>query len=251
MVYNLSNFVNSNLPGLWNEGKPFEKSEIYSIREDRLPPVNYDAFIIKAHSITHCESLRHVDNNGISLHDIIINKPNYFYGDCLVLKFVGNYTQIDDDLFLKVIDIEEFETKIKSLIISNIPNKFIISTENYPENKFGYHKENYVLIISDELAKHLVQKYSIHLLGTSWKSSDYKPGSKERPVHKTILNDGVIFELLNLQNVPEGNYFFTGFPLLIENTSESPASPILISYDEIGVNYYLNEINKLNNKEIS
>lgn len=251
MLFNLSNFVNSNLPGLWNEGKPFEKSEIYSIQENKLPPVNYDSFVIKSHSITHCESMRHVDNNGNSLHDIIVNKPNYFYGDCLVLKFEDDYNQIGDDLFLKVINFYDFETKINSLKINSIPQKIIITTENYPENDFGYHAENYVLIISDELAQHLVDKYAIHLFGTSWKSADYKTGSKLRPVHKTLLKDGVIFELLNLQNVPQGNYFFTGFPILIENTSESPVSPILISFDEIGVNYYLNEINRILIKEIS
>lgn len=248
MIYNISNSINQNLPGLWNEGKPFEKSEIYSIQENKLPPVNYDSFVIKSHSITHCESLRHIDNEGEYLADIIKSKPQYFYGDCLVLKFVVNYTHIGDDLFLKIIDIEEFERKIRSLKTKVIPKKLLFTTENYPENEFGYHKENYVLIISDELARHLVEKYSIHLFGTSWKSSDYKPGSKERPVHKALLNDGIIFELLNLKHVPEGNYFFMGFPLLIDSTSESPVSPILISYDELGLNYYLNEINRKNNE---
>jgi len=251
MVYNISNLISNKLPGLWNEGSPFESSQIYTIEENKMPPVNYDSFTIKSHSITHCESLKHVDNNGKSLADIIITNPDYFYGDCLVLKFENNYKQIDEDLYQKVIDIEEFEKKINSLEINIIPKKILITTENYPINDFNYHKENFILILSDELANHLVEKYSVHLFGTSWKSADYKPGSKERPVHKVLLQNGVIFELLNLQNVPEGNYFFTGFPLLIENTSESPVSPILFSYKELSINYYLNEINCKKNKENS
>lgn len=250
MIYNISNIVNNSLPGLWNEGNPFQKIEIYSIQDNKLPPVNYDSFTIKSHSITHCESMKHVDNNGKDISELIISNPSYFYGDCLVIKFDDNYAEIGDDLSLQVIDIDEFEQKIKSLNINSMPQKILITTKNYPQNQYGYHKENYILIISDKLAEHLVDKYSIHLFGTSWKSADYKPKSKERPVHKSLLSNGVIFELLNLNNVPEGSYFFTGFPLLIENTSESPVSPILMSYDEIGVNYYLYEINKKKNKEI-
>jgi len=67
----------------------------------------------------------------------------------------------------------------------------------------------------------------------SRKSSNFKPGSRERPIHKTLLKSANIFECLHLVEVPEGNYFFTGFPLPLEAASESPVCPVLFKKSEI------------------
>lgn len=49
----------------------------------------------------------------------------------------------------------------------------------------------------------------------------------------TLFKQAIIFELLEVKNVPEGEYFFVGFPLLLENASESPVTPVLFSKDEL------------------
>jgi arylformamidase len=67
----------------------------------------------------------------------------------------------------------------------------------------------------------------------TWKSSDYKPGSAERPIHKTLFKKAVILECLNLSEVPEGMYFLNAFPLRIEGASESPACPVLFTKNEL------------------
>ena len=72
------------------------------------------------------------------------------------------------------------------------------------------------------------------MYGTSWKSTDFQPGSKERPIHKIFFNnDTLIFECLNLQSVPNGEYYWFAFPLPLEGASESPVCPVLLTKQEL------------------
>lgn len=64
-------------------------------------------------------------------------------------------------------------------------------------NEHGYHKPEYVLILSREAADYL----------------DTFPFS--------------------LNQVPEGIYFLTSFPLKIKRASESPACPVLFTKEEL------------------
>ena len=117
-----------------------------------------------------------------------------------------------------------------------IPPKILISTEYYPLNQQNYHDPNYVLTLSQDAADFLVEQNGFNLYGTSWKSSDYNPGSPNRPIHNTIFKKAVILENLNLKNVPSGIYFMCAFPIPLENASESPVVPVLFNMNEININ---------------
>lgn len=229
MVYNIGNLVQLHSDNFWNEGIPYSKTNIYTKTDAAMPPVNYDSHTLKPHSLTHVESARHTLNDGQTL-DILINEhPEYFYGDCILIKFDGKYKQIDDNIFVKEITLDEISNKIDELNLPNIPPKVLISTHNYPIDRFGYHKPNYVLILSPDAAKFITEIEGFNAFGTSWKSSDYQPNSSERPIHNILLSKGVIYELLNLNHVPEGRYTFSGMPLYLQGASESPVTPILVS----------------------
>jgi kynurenine formamidase len=229
MNYVISNNINEGLPGLWSEGSPYIKSNIYKIEEEKLPPVNYDLHQIKPHSITHVETLAHVDKTGRTIDYYIKNHVECFFGKCLVLKLKPDYKQISSGIYQHEISVDEIRNKIEFYGgISNVPGKILITTENYPVNKHNFHEENYILTLSIEAAQFLADIPQFHLYGTSWKSCDYKPGKPERPIHKILLNKGIVFELLVLNHVPEGLYYFTGIPLYLENASESPVTPVLI-----------------------
>src|SRR5690606_38202472 len=99
------------------------------------------------------------------------------------------------------------------------------------ENSF--HDPNFVLTLSLEAANWLTSSTDFNLYGTSWKSSDYKPGSAERPIHNKLFEKCIILECLELSSVPEGEYFLVTFPLYIKGASESLVPPTLFTYDEL------------------
>lgn len=238
MPYILSPKLTLNMESHWLEGSPLEKENIYSIQPDRIPPVNYDKILLKPHSITHAESERHVLNDGKVIENYFEN-PKYFYGPCIVVRLKGNkYRKIDS-----IKNIYHWEVTKQELVENiyrvqeehkiNRFNKIILTSEFYPINKDGFHDSNYILTLSQSAADYLINVPDFNLYGTSWKSSDYQPGSLERPIHKTLFSKSIIFELLDLNTVPEGEYFFSGFPLRLPDSSESPVTPVLFSKDEI------------------
>jgi arylformamidase len=229
MIYVIGNKVRLSSKGMWNEGNSYEKENIYSIIENKLPPVNYDLHKIKPHSLTHAESGKHTSNHGKTLDMLIDSNPEYFYGLCSVLKFQNDYKQIGENLYLKEITHEEIAGKISEVCGQTIPPKILITTSDYPIDENGYHAENYVLVLSEGAADYLCSLPDFHLFGTTWKSTDYQPGKLQRPIHTKIFSRGIVFELLNLNDVPEGKYIFSGMPLYLEDSSESPVTPILVS----------------------
>lgn len=228
MPYILSPLITEELEGMWLEGSAYEKENIYSIVEGRIPPVNYDKHILKSHSLTHIEGSKHVENGGQTVDQYF--NGNYFFGDCTVIKLKGNnYKKFNNEIYHWEVTVNE----LKDAIADKKLNKLLLTTQEYPLNQNGFHDPNYVLTLSLEAATWLIEKTNINLFGTSWKSSDFKPGSLERPIHKKLFERAVIMECLDLKNVPEGNYFLTAFPLRIKNSSESPVTPVLFSYEEL------------------
>ena len=221
---------------MWFEGPVYEKETIYKIEDGKLPPVNYDVHKIKSHSLTHAEGSLHVVKNGKSI-DTYFENSSYFYGKCIVVKLKGDgYKLVNKEKKIyhwKVTREELREAVCRATRNEECFEKVLLSTEIYPISSNGYHDPSYVLTLSEEAAEYLVENSKFNLFGTSWKSSDYVPASPERPIHKKLFSKAIIFELLDLKNVPEGEYFFVGFPLRIQGSSESPVTPVLFKEDEL------------------
>ena len=236
MPYILSPLIKEQFAGYWLEGEPYSRKSIYEIRPGKLPPVNYDAHTLKPHSLTHAEGARHVESAGKTV-DQYFADPNFFYGPCVVVKLKGNgYKSIDKDkgIFHWEVTKTELDLALKEILKQNpMPPKVLVTTEHYPTNSDGFHDPDYVLTLSQEAADYLVSFPNFNLYGTSWKSSDFKPGSGDRPIHKTLFKKAIVFELLDLKVVPPGEYFFCGFPLRLNNSSESPVTPVLFNFHEI------------------
>ena len=234
MPYILSPKIVLNSEIMWMEGPVYEKENLYKIQDGKLPPVNYDLHKIKPHSLTHAEGSLHVLSNGKSIDQY---DNTFFYGSCVVIKLTGNgYKCVNQEkgIYHWEVSKDELIQNIQRVLGHlNLPDKLILTTEHYPQNKQGYHDPNFVLTLSKEAADYLVSHKNFNMYGTSWKSSDFMPGSPERPIHKILFQQAIIFELLDLKNVPEDEYFFVGFPLLLENSSESPVTPVLFHKHEL------------------
>lgn len=234
MPYVLSPIISHHSPGMWGEGVAYEKKSIYSIETGKMPPVNYDEHIIRSHSLTHLESPAHTLKDGRRIDSFYRDSINYFYGNTLVLKLDGNHFEYKGNgIYHWVIRVEEIKLRLKALQIDLIPDKVLISINDYPVNTQGFHDPNYVLTLSQEAADFLISHPHFNLYGTSWKSSDFNPGKADRPIHNTLFNNALILENLDLKVVPEGTYFMSAFPLPIKDSSESPVVPVLFSKHEI------------------
>jgi len=226
-TYLLSPKISTDLQGMWFEGSAYERQSIYSINDSSPPPVNYDKHTLKPHSITHMEAPAHTLDNGNTV-DYFFNDLTNFIGKALVIKVKkGSYKLVDKEKSIYHWEISLNELKEELDRYTNIPSKIIVTTPNYPTIESGFHDPRYVLTLSQEAADYLISLPNFHMYGTSWKSSDFKPGSKERPIHNTLFKSAYIVENLTLNNVPEGLYEYTGIPLYLDGASESPIMPVL------------------------
>ncbi len=226
-IHLLSPKITQDMAGMWFEGAPYEAEYIYQINDSTPPPVNYAKHTLKPHSITHAEAPAHTIDGGKTI-DSFFEDINNFIGKAVVIKLRGDkYKKINDGSNIFHWEVSKSELLIELNKFDSIPSKIIISTENHPIIDSGFHDPNYVLTLSQEAADFLVSLPNFHMYGTSWKSSDFKPGSKERPIHNTLFQKAYIVENLILDQVPQGIYDYTGIPLNLEGASESPVMPIL------------------------
>lgn len=228
MPYLISQTISEDIPPLWREPHAYKKESLHSIIPGQLPPVSYETHSLNAHSLTHIEAETHVVKDGKSL-DYYMSRPEFFYGPCLVVKLKG-------DRYLPHWEVtrDELEKGIcDALNGRKFPGKILLTSENYPLTDYGYHDPEKILTLSLEAAEFLLSFENFNLYGTTWKSSDYQPGSAERPIHKALFKKAVILECLDLRSVPEDIYFLSSIPLKIKGASESPVCPVLFSKEEV------------------
>jgi arylformamidase len=238
MPYVLSPIIKQNFVGMWAEGAPYQKQVIYDINSNdpKAPPVNYSSYTLKPHSLPHLETPAHTNVNGKTVEAFFEEQSDAFWGATLVIKLPGaNFVETSNPgIKIWHISLDELQLGISRLGVSTDKvHRVLIGLVETPLNAFGNHDENYVLILSQEAANFLSACPNFKMYGTSWKSSDFKPGSKERPIHKKLFEKGLILECLRLDHVPEGVYFMNAFPIPLEGASESPVCPVLYTSKEI------------------
>jgi len=240
MPYVLSGIIHEKLPGLWGEGNPYSAEIICDIKskDPGKPPVNALSHTLKPHSLTHIDAASHIVRGGRDVEGYFSpDNFNCFFGPVLHVKLRGAKWKAQNEapnLHIWRVTAEELATEIKRVSgKASLPDKVIITSENQPLNQFGYHDPNYVLVLEPKAAELLISNPRFNAFGTSWKSSDFEPGSRERPIHKILLSKAVLYEYLVTWHVPEGEYYLVGFPLLIRGASEAPVTPVLFEKNEL------------------
>lgn len=95
MPYILSPLITEDAPGMWSEGKAYEREQIYAI-DGSAPPVNYSKHIMKSHSLTHVEGSLHTQREGKSVDEYF--QGNFFHGMARVIRLKGDgYKLIDKE----------------------------------------------------------------------------------------------------------------------------------------------------------
>ena len=240
MPYLLSPLISQELPGLWGEGAPLEIENIYDIHSDdpKKPPVHYNSYHLKPHSLPHVDAPGHIIPEGKKIEDLLRSESTeIFYGRTLVVKLKGNRFQLIDEqagLYVWKVNQEELFKEIYRLCpAEKIPRRILVTANEAPLHPSGFHDPNYVLVLEKGAAEALVEIDGFCLYGTSWKSADFEPGSRERPVHKVFFEKGAVMEMLKLDHVPEGEYFMSAFPVPIQGATESIVCPVLYTKEEL------------------
>jgi len=233
MPYVLSGIVSLEWPGLWGEGHPYERTSLIDItaNDPKLPPVNYDLHQLKPHSIPHVDLPKHVLADGQTLESYFSGPgASSFFGPVTVLSLSNGEWEKKGDNKVWRVTRERLELEVERL--GKRPNKLFVTPSEAPTAAAGYHDPTWVFVLTAEAAEYLVENPQFNAFGTSWKSSDFEPGSRERPVHKLLLQQAVLYECLKLHHVPAGEYFLSGFPLALAGASESPVTPVLFEREE-------------------
>jgi arylformamidase len=236
MPYILSRPIHPSLPEFWKEGTPYQRTTIYDgcspHSPENTPPVRYDAHILKPHSLTHADAPAHILEHGRTIDSYFSNKlaGSPFWGRATVVR-------IPADQFKEQVCRVTLPTLKKCLQLAtgqtNVPDRLIITADGVPTSSDSGHHPDWPLVLDEETALWLTRSPSFVLFGTSWKSTDYMPGSRDRPIHKILFRNALLFECLDLTDVPAGEYFWVGVPLRLQGASESPVCPVLFTPSEI------------------
>jgi len=240
MPHILSNLFSKDAKGIWGEGAPYESKVIYDIHHQSptSPPVHYEAHLLKPHSLPHFDAPAHIIENGKTVdHYYQNNQLDGFFGKVLMIRLKGDhFKQHSSNPNILVWTVTKEEIMKYVLESANTkPSRILLTFDEYPLDDCGNHDQNKVLVLDEAAAQWLLENNpKFCMYGTSWKSTDFQPGSKERPIHKIFFkHDTLIFECLNLKEVSNGEYYWFAFPLPLEGASESPVCPVLFTKQEL------------------
>jgi arylformamidase len=237
MPYLLSRPIHPSVPELWKEGAPYQRTSIYDgCHEDASPsspPVRYDAHILKPHSLAHADAPAHILKNRRTIDSYFSTQweGSPFWGKAVVIRvpktsFENQVCRLSLPLLKKLLQ--------KATGNADIPERLLITADDLPASPDLSHPADWPLVLDEEAANDLVSARHFVLFGTSWKSTDFMRGSRERPIHRILFQRALLFECLDLTAVPAGEYFWVGVPLRLQGASESPVCPVLFTRDELG-----------------
>ncbi len=158
-----------------------------------------------SHTGTHVDAQSHVFIKGEPVDQIPLER---FYGMCQVVDLTNVKREIDQ---------KDLETKIFDEKI------LLIKTRN---SSFGHKTFREDFIYLNESAASYIIDRGIKTLGFDYLSVKKKGGNQK--VHEILLKKVAVIEGLNLKDVEEGKYLFSGFPLNIIGCDGAPLRAVLI-----------------------
>ncbi len=200
-IYDISMLINEDIIVY-----PGSKSVVIK-QQASIPQKNVNDSVITmgCHTGTHVDSQFHVSNEGKKANELLLNT---FYGKCKVLDL----SHVDYEIHKG--DLEKFDIDENDIILLKTKN----SKADYKE-----FNKNFVHLKLDG-AQYLVD-CKIKTLGCDYLSVKKFGGDDE--VHEIVINNMTLFEGLNLNSVPEGEYLFMGLPIKLE-CDGAPARVIIV-----------------------
>ena len=201
-IYDISVPLQSNLVSWPGE-------EGFTRKEKRDGGITISTIHCGSHTGTHVDAPKHFIINGSSVDKLPLSS---LVGECYVADINHNGPTITArDIFLIPLNIERVLFKTKN-------------TERGLLSKMGF-TTDYISL--DKSAVQTLIKRGIKLVGVDYLSVEAKK-SPGYPVHKTLLNAGIIIiEGCSMKDIKPGKYELIALPLRIKGGDGSPARVIL------------------------
>lgn len=239
MPYFLSPMIRKSAPPLWMEGDPYSSQVIYDIQstDPKTPPVHYESHTLKPHSLCHMEAPGHTMPGGKTVEAFFEGSQSQcFYGPAVVVRLgppSWQPTNTPGNVHWEISLDSLTQAVVRVTGRLAVPERLLVTPDQVPVTSEGEHSPSHAFTLSVEAAEWLSSEPNFKTFGTSWKSTDFKPGERVRPIHERIFRRAAIFECLKLNEVPEGVYFWVGFPLPLVGATESPLAPALFTKEEL------------------
>ncbi|MHA2216457.1 MAG: cyclase family protein [Candidatus Hodarchaeales archaeon] len=173
---------------------------------------------MNVHTGTHLDAPIHYIENSNSVSDF---SPYKFFGKAQVFDF----TKIEFGTGITENDLFTVDIKMGAIILFKTKNSEL------EKNQISFN-EDYVYL-TQEGASYLVSK-KIKSVGIDYLSIGKY--NEDKKTHLTLLEQNIlIYEGLNLKDVPPGEYQFYGFPLKIKESDGAPVRAILIQIETSNV----------------
>ncbi|MDA0739156.1 MAG: cyclase family protein [Nitrospirae bacterium] len=165
------------------------------------------------HIGTHIDAPAHFLAQGKMVHELPLES---FYGSALVVSQQGKECIHQSDL-------EELSIPSQYHIFFKTDNGVLLNEKVFSEE---------YCVLSRSAAEFVCQFKPLSV-GWDYYSLDAFSDSKSFPAHRVFAEANIpVFVCLNLQDVPEGQYGFSGFPLRLEGVEGAPVRAILIREDK-------------------
>lgn len=235
MPYVLSPLIRPDAPGLWAEGAAYRVEPVYDLANPAHPPVRYGAHRLAPHSLAHADAPSHILEDGGDIETYFSPaRLGNLYGPVLLLKLRAPHWQLVAGQKHCAVDAASLRAEVlRASGREAPPDKLILSLAELPQTTSGQHDPAHALTLTLDAAEWLLANPRFDAYLTSWKSTDFQPGSRARPIHRLLLPRAAVFECLDVRDVPEGRYFLSAFPLPLAGASESPVCPVLFTAEEM------------------
>lgn len=176
-------------------------------RISRGDAANVSLISLGNHTGTHVDPPSHFVEGGASIDEL---SPDIFVGPA----WVAHLPDVEGEISLAYLDAAGIPSDVERLLLR---------TSNSGKLRRGQPVLERFVTLSVEGARWAVQR-GLKLVGIDYLSIERPDAPKEHPVHRTLLENGVIIvEGLDLSNVPEGEWELLCLPILLAGGDGAPA----------------------------
>ena len=207
IVHDITTVIHRDMPCWPGESHIYKHHYVKSF--DEGDSVNISRISCSMHLGTHVETPYHKANDGKKLNEFPLEQ---FIGNAYVIDM----TRIDKCITLD--DIKDLDLQSGTICLFKTRNSELLDTSTFNPD---------FVFIDKKAAMFLVDK-GIKAVGIDYLGID--PVDTEVPhIHNIFFAANIlIYEGLDLRDVSEGQYYFIGLPLRIQNAEGSPVRALLI-----------------------
>ncbi|MDR4502946.1 MAG: cyclase family protein [Nitrospirales bacterium] len=169
---------------------------------------------MNCHVGTHVDAPAHFLGDGETLDELRLER---FYGPAVV------YELLDRKAITRK-DVESLHIRERCHILFKTMNSELLQHKAFSPD---------YCTLSSEAAEAMCERQPLSIGFDYYSLDPYQSDGESFPAHKTVARAGIpVYVCLNLNDVPPGEYLFSGFPLRLTGSEASPVRATLMQRDQ-------------------